>query len=138
MPIPHVNYLHVLVSAVAIFILGGLWYSKLLFAKPWIKLIGKSEEDLNSAPKGMPLMFLQAFICGFLVSWGMDVVLNHFANMDAMRGAMVGILCWIGFAGSTSYANYLFGGRPRALWAIDAGYNLVCFVMAGLILGCWR
>ena len=43
MPVPHVNVLAVLVSGVAIFILGGLWYSPALFAKPWARLMNKSE-----------------------------------------------------------------------------------------------
>ena len=37
--LPHVNYLAVLVSGVVIFLLGGVWYSKLLFAKPWVALM---------------------------------------------------------------------------------------------------
>jgi hypothetical protein len=28
--------------------------------------------------------------------------------------------------------------KPRALWLIDSGYNLVCFVIAGMILSVWR
>jgi hypothetical protein len=138
MPFAYVNYIHVLVSAVAIFILGGLWYSPALFAKPWVRLIGKSEEALKSQPKGMPLMFLQAFVSGFLLSWSLAIVVAHIPAMNAMRGALTGIVCWIGFAGATNYSNTIFSSRPRALWAIDSGYNLVCFVMAGAILGGWR
>ena len=36
----HVNYLAVLVAAVVVFILGWLWYSPLLFYKPWMRLRG--------------------------------------------------------------------------------------------------
>src|SRR5256886_12575204 len=36
----HVNYLAVLVAAVAVFVLGWLWYSPLLFYKPWMRLRG--------------------------------------------------------------------------------------------------
>jgi hypothetical protein len=132
------NYLAVLVSAVAIFVLGGLWYSPVLFAKRWIVLIGKSEEDLKAQPKGMPLMFLQAFICGALISWMMAIVINHFGPVTVGRGAAVAAHCWLGFAAPTSYASYLFSGKPRALWAIDSGYNLVSFVIAGVILAAWR
>ena len=138
MPFAYVNYLKVLVSAVAIFILGGLWYSPALFAKPWIRFIGKSEEALKEKPKGMPLMFLQAFICGFLVSWSMAIVVAHIPTMNAIRGALTGVVCWIGFAGATNYANTLFSQRPRGLWAIDSGYNLASFIVAGAILGGWQ
>src|SRR5438128_10218266 len=36
----HVNYLAVLVAAVSVFVLGWLWYSPLLFFKPWMRLRG--------------------------------------------------------------------------------------------------
>src|SRR5947199_9661413 len=36
----HVNYLAVLVAAVAVFVLGWLWYSPLLFYMPWMRLRG--------------------------------------------------------------------------------------------------
>src|SRR6266550_2472245 len=36
----HVNYVAVLVAAVAVFVLGWLWYSPLLFFKPWMRLRG--------------------------------------------------------------------------------------------------
>src|SRR5207247_2062134 len=35
-----VNYVAVLVAAVAVFVLGWLWYSPLLFYKPWMRLRG--------------------------------------------------------------------------------------------------
>ena len=36
----HVNYWAVLVAAVAVVGLGWLWYSPLLFFKPWMRLRG--------------------------------------------------------------------------------------------------
>jgi len=48
MTLPVVNNLAVLVSGLVIFMLGGLWYSPLLFAKRWVALIGKSEAELKA------------------------------------------------------------------------------------------
>src|SRR5438034_8844388 len=36
----HVNYWAVLVSAIVVFVLGWLWYSPLLFYKPWMRARG--------------------------------------------------------------------------------------------------
>src|SRR5947209_18486133 len=134
MPLPQVNYLAVLVAAVVIFILGGLWYSKALFAKRWIALMGKSEEELKaaSASSNMPLMFVGAFICGLLIAWTLAIVMNHFPPFTAARGAAFGALCWLGFAASTSFATALFSLQPKQLWLINSGYNLVSFVLAGI------
>ena len=65
-------------------------------------------------------------------------ILNHFVNLTVLRGALVGALCWVGFAAATSFATSLFSGHPKALWLINSSYNLVSFVVAGIILALWR
>ena len=139
MNLPPVNYLAVLVGGILIFALGALWYSA-LFSKPWIAYQGKTEAELRaqSAGTSMPLMFLQAFVCALLSSWVLAVLLNHFVNPTPVRGALLGALCWLGFAGATSYAGSLFSMRPKGLWLIDSGYNLVSFMLAGVLLAVWR
>jgi len=132
-----VNLLAVLVSGVAIFVLNGLWYSPLLFAKRWVALLGKSEEELKSAG-ATPLMYLTVFVCGLLTAFGLAVIINHFGHLTPLRGAMIGGFCWVGLTGATSFGNALFSMKPRALWMIDSGYNLVSFVLAGIILAAWR
>jgi hypothetical protein len=139
MSLPQVNYLAVLAGGLAIFLLGGLWYSPVLFAKRWISLQGVTEEEMKAKSQGsMPLQFLQAFITGLCVSWAMAVLLNHFVNLTILRAALVGVLCWVGFAGATSYATALFSQKSRHLWLIDSGFNLVSFVIACIILAAWR
>ena len=139
MTFPQVNYLAVLVGGLAIFMLGGLWYSPVLFAKRWISLQGVTEEEMKSKSQGsMPILYLQAFITGVLVSWAMAVILNHFVNLTFLRAGLVGVLCWLGFSAAPSYATAIFSQKPRQLWLIDSAYNLASFVIAALILAAWR
>jgi len=139
MHLPHLNWLAVIVSAVAIFILGGLWYSKALFASKWIALMGITEEQMKAKPSApMPVLLLQALVCSFLISVVMALIINHFPPYNAGHGAIVGAVCWLGFAASTSYATAVFSMQPKGLWLINSGYNLVSFVIAGAILGVWR
>jgi hypothetical protein len=141
---PHVNYLAILVSGVAIFVLGGLWYSPLLFAKPWTRLMGKNEEEMKAymaspkAKREMPLMYGMAFVTALVIAWVMAIVVHHFPPPDLLRGIEVGALCWLGFAATTSYATAMFSMQPKALWLINSTYNLVSFVIAGVIVAVWR
>ena len=142
-PFPAVNYLAILVAAIVIFFLGGLWYSKILFAKRWIALQGRTEEQMKAqaASANMPLMYLSAFVTAFLTAWVMAYLIAHMGavtEINAGHGAMFGVICWLGFAAPTSYATALFSGKPRQLWLIDTTYNLVSFVLAGIILAVWR
>ncbi|HEY5022936.1 MAG TPA: DUF1761 domain-containing protein, partial [Gemmatimonadaceae bacterium] len=54
------------------------------------------------------------------------------------HGVLFGFLFWLGFAATTSYATAIFSGKPKQLWLIDSMYNLVSFVIAGIILAVWR
>jgi len=127
----------VLVSGVAIFLLGGLWYSPALFAKPWVRLMGKTEEELKAGAGGA-LPFVLAFLCGLAVALAMAIVLNHFQPLGVMKAIEVAVVCWIGFAAATSFGTAIFSSTPRALWMINSGYNLVSFIVAAVIEAVWR
>ena len=138
MSFPVVNNVAVLVSGVVIFLLGGLWYSPVLFAKRWVALIGKSSEELRAKAGNIPASYLFVFVCGLATAWVMALVVGNFATATAIDGALIGALCWLGFAGATSFGTALFSGKPKALWLIDSGFNLVALVLAGVILAAWR
>lgn len=146
MLMPQVNYLAVFVAAMVIFLLGGLWYSPALFAKRWIALQGRTEEQMraDAARANMPVMYLLAFVCALIIAWAMAVLANLFVPAAAttvgnwtMRGMKLGLFCWFGFVLPTTFATSLFSMKPRQLWLIDAGYNLVSFVLAGAIILGW-
>src|SRR5690349_835084 len=127
-----INYLAVLVAGIIIFLLGGLWYSPVLFAKRWTALQGMSEEEMRAAAKaGGAGNYVQVFLCGLVISYVLSVIIGHFGNhpLDALRGAEIGALVWI-IAAAASYGTALFSFKPKALWAIDTGFNLVSMVIA--------
>lgn len=139
MHVPVVNYLAVLVAGFVIFVLGGLWYSPLLFAKRWLALMGKTEEELKASGAGkVPVLYLLAFLCGLVIAWAMAVLINHFPPYTLGRAAGVGLFCWIGFAAPTSFATAIFSSTPKPLWLINSLYNAVSFVLAALIIVAWR
>ena len=143
MYVPAVNYLAVLVAAVVMFMLGGLWYSPVLFAKRWIALQGRTEEQerAQAAAANMPLMYASAFVCSLITAIVMAHILAHMAAImptGAVHGAFFGVMAWLGFVAPTTYATALFSGKPKQLWLIDSMYYLVSFVLAGFILAAWR
>lgn len=138
MSLPHVDYLAVLVCGVVIFLLGGVWYSKLLFARPWVALMGKTEEELKANAGPMPLNLLIAFLCGTLSAYVLSALMNHHQPIDVMRGAKLGAVCWLGFTAPPSLATAVFSQTPKKLWAINVAYDLVSYVLAGMILSYWH
>ncbi len=128
------NYLAVLISALAYWILGAVWYAA-LFSKPWMALENISMEQAKSMNPVLPyvitfaLNLLIAFVLAQLCIW-------RSAN-TAARGAALGILLWIGFVGPVTYTTYMYEMRPMALFAINEFYPLVGFCLMGAILGAW-
>lgn len=126
-----VNYLAVVVAAIATFILGGLWYAPFLFGNAWKRVNGFTDADL--AKRSMPATFGAAFILQLISA----LVLAFFvgqeatAHYGALFGAHVG-LAWV----LTSFGvTYAFEGRPLSLLMINGGYHVVSFVVMGTILG---
>ena len=146
MQLPQVNYLAVLVVGIVLFLLGGLWYSPALFAKRWIALHGRTEEQMkaDAARANMPIMYMSAFVCALIIGWGLAVLANSFMPSAAtttanwiLRGVKLGIFAWFAFVLPTTYTTSLFSMKPKALWLIDSGYILVSFMIAGAIILGW-
>ncbi len=70
-----INYLAVVVAAVAYFMIGGLWYSPLLSAKKWLALSGMTEEQIKASGGGG-----KAYLGTFVGALVMAYVLAHIVN----------------------------------------------------------
>jgi hypothetical protein len=134
-----VNFLAVLVAGIVFMVVGFLWYSPVLFAKPWTALNRMTEEQIRQASSNSsPLMYLPTFI-GALVSSYILSVFIHAAQMTTLLGGLeMGFLAALGFIIPSFGSNYVFSSRPFKLYLIDAGYQVVSLTLAGMILGVWR
>ena len=63
----NLNWLAIIAAAVSAFILGGLWYSPLLFGKRWMKETGITEETTKNA--NMIKIFSLALILALIASF---------------------------------------------------------------------
>jgi hypothetical protein len=127
------NWIAIIVAAIVPMVLGALWYSPLLFADPWMRAVGRTREELGDAQLG----YLLSAIGALLTSYVLARVVKWAEVDDLWNGALVGIFVWFGFVATVLAVTTVFGGRPRALWLINAGYQLVALVLMGAILGAW-
>jgi Protein of unknown function (DUF1761) len=124
----HVNWLAVFLAALSAFLLGGLWYSKLLFLNPWMKHSG-SPEQAGHPGKVFGTAFVFAFISAFFfAAW-----LGY--QPDVMKGLINGVIVGFAFVAASFGINYAFAQRSPVLWLIDGGYHVVQFTLYGLIIG---
>lgn len=128
---PEIDWVAVLAATAAAFVLGGLWYSPLLFARKWQAAAGLTDEQLKSA--NMAVVFGGAFVLAFIASACFAAFLGPDPGIrfGTATGFAAG-LCWV----ATSFGiNGLFQREPASLVLINAGYHTLQFTLIGLILG---
>ncbi len=115
--------------------LGALWYSPVLFLKPWMKMTGIGEQKMKQGMGGKIAAdivgsLLMAFVMAHMVGWA--------GATEVLGGLAVGFLCWIGFAAVVSISTVTYEKRPFKLFALHNGYNLASLLAMGVILAVWR
>ncbi len=131
-----VNYLAILAASVASMIIGGLWYSPVLFAKKWMALTGMTEDQMKNVKPG-PL-YAQAFVAALVTYFVMAHFVSYAGANTFLLGAKTGFWCWLGFITTVQFTNNLFSTKPIQLYVLDTGYQLVTALVAGAILGVWK
>lgn len=130
-----INYLAVLVCAVASLAVGFVWYAP-LFGKAWIEGVGLKQEDIKPADA------VKGYIFGLISSFVQALLLAVFMKMTGTVGLLPGIYAGaavgIGFIALSLFSNDLFEHRPFKLSMINAGYRIVYFIIIGAILGVWQ
>lgn len=135
MDISTINWFAVIVAALANFVLGGLWYSPMLFGKAWQKENHLSDEDLKKG--NMAKIFGFSFLWSFIMAFNLGMFLND-PKTDLAWGMIAGFLAGFGWIAMAIFTIGLFERRSTKYMLINAGYMTVSLILMGLILGAWR
>jgi hypothetical protein len=135
MSMQHVNWIAVLAAAASAFVLGGLWYSPVMFGRAWMAANNFGEQDLRKGSMGK--IFAIAFVLSLVMSANLAMFLAQ-PTTTASWGATAGFLAGFGWVALGIAVIALFERRSWKYVVINAGYMTVAFVLMGLILGAWR
>jgi hypothetical protein len=130
----NLNWLAIIVAAVSAFILGGLWYSPLMFAKRWMKETGITEESTKNI--NMIKLFSLAFILSMIASFFLAMFIGGKAG--AGFGALAGFMAGLGWVFTFMGISYLFEARTLAHFLINSIYSIVSLTIMGAIIGVWQ
>jgi hypothetical protein len=126
----HVNYLGILAATLSSFVLGGLWYSPLLFAKAWQREVKLDDATLKQGNHG--LIFGTTFVLSLVASFVFSMFLGPHPSLKLGVGAGFSAgLFWV----TASFASsYLFEHRSLKLFVINGGYYTLQFTLIGMML----
>ena len=133
-----VNWLSIVLAAVAAWLFGGIYYSAT--SKFWLAAQGKTMEQCQAeqaAKSGVAKVapFIVVFVAEIIIAWALYGVLVHMNTFTLRGGVISAVLCWFGFVVTTLTSNYAFHGRRPMLSVIDSIAWLGAFVIIGAIVG---
>ena len=132
-----INYLAVLVAAIASMVIGFLWYGP-LFGKQWIQFMDFDKKKINEAKKkGMGKIYALAFLTALIMSYVLAHFVDYVEAMTIADGAVLGFWLWIGFFATTQIGSVLWEGKPVKLYLINTLHYLVALAVMAVILAVW-
>lgn len=134
----YINFLAVIVAAVVAFVLGAVWYSPLLFAKQWMAFNGYTPEKIKAMQAGAKRAYAISFVCQVVIAGALALIIAITHMSSLLAGIKLALLCWLGFAVALGLMANVYSDRPLKAFLLDAGYQLVYFVVMGVILVAWH
>ena len=135
MDISNLNWLAVIAAALSTFVIGGLWYSPVLFANAWMKVNNFTAEELRKG--SMVKVFGLTFIFSFIMSLSLALFLNDSA-ITIGQGALTGFHAGFGFVAMAVFITGQFERRSATYMLIHAAYFIISLTVMGLIIAAWR
>ncbi len=133
-----VNYVAILLAAIAAMAVGFLWYSPYLLGKPWMKERGLTPEKLKGAQKEMGMMygisFVLALVSAYVLSHVISMSLAYFNYPALTTGLTSAFWMWLGFIMPVQATATIFGNKNWKLFGIDTGHQLVAILVMGVVL----
>ncbi len=133
------NWLAVVVGALVYFALGALWYSPVLFGRPWQRSIGWDE---SQAPPQQSVVTYVLPLAAFLVMAIAVGLLAAATDTDEIgEGIALGLVLAIGLSLAHTFVDASFSPEKPEPWtwfAINGTYHALGLVILAVIIAVWR
>jgi hypothetical protein len=134
-----VNYVAVLVAALAGFFIGWAWYSPMLFMKPWMQALGMPmDPNMKPTLSGMAPSMVVALVQQLVTAYILVHIAIAFGAVDWMGAVQLAFWVWLGFIATTMLSPVLWEKRSWTWYGIVTSQLLVSYVVMALILVLWH
>jgi hypothetical protein len=132
------NPVAIIAVSVLSFLLGGLWYSPLLFMKAWIEEMKMTPEMMKAQSKGPLRTFGPALLLTLVSTATLASLLALCHIAGPLKGGARGLFVGVGLVAAREGTNAVFENRTLRHYIIVAGYDVVLLALQGAILAVWR
>ena len=131
-----INYLAVILGAIAAQPLGALWYSRAVLGTRWMELRGYTEQDVA---EGGRTPYVVAFLAALVIAYSLARLVDMVGADSVGECIAVAAFVWAGFAATVQATQIAFSPRRSlGLFSVEGGYQLTSFVVIGLIVGLFQ
>ena len=134
MTLQNLNLWAILAAAVSAFLVGGLWYSPIMFGAAWKKA---NRFGADEPPAATWKVFAVSFVLSLVMAINLAMFLND-PKTTLAWGATAGFLAGFGWVAMGIGVVSLFERRPWTYVVVNGGYLTAALVLMGAILGAWR
>ncbi len=128
-----INWLAVLLAAVAHQAIGFVWYG-VIFAKTWQDATGRTEAEIAASGGGTRALIIGS-IAALVMAAAFALLLTLAPDRTITTGIIWGAVLGIGFVATTTVINGAYEARKPVVTALYAAYEIVALVAMGAILG---
>ena len=128
----------ILVSAVALFVFGSLWYT-VIFGKVWSKLMNFTPEQMEQAKKGgMAGKMVVMFILNLLTVLSVAYIAPQVLAFSFGEFFTTMFIIWLGFSLPLLMGGYLWEGKSWKLVLLNAVYGVLSLKLISAIIYFWK
>ncbi|HEY6202010.1 MAG TPA: DUF1761 domain-containing protein [Candidatus Limnocylindria bacterium] len=131
----NVNYLAVIVAAVAALVIGFVWYAPQVFGTRWMGYLGTTQAQLGQ-PGAMGIVV--GVVASVVNAWVLALLALNLGGKTITDAVMLGILVWLGFMATLTAAQISFEKKPWGLWLLNNAHNLIVQLVMAAIVTLWR
>jgi uncharacterized protein DUF1761 len=128
-----VNWLAVIVAAIANLVISTAWYLPAVFGKRWAAETGR-EIGISPSPMLYVIAIVGSLVSAYVLALVIEVVMQARGPVSLVDGIAIGLIASAGFIATTQAVGGAFEGRSWALFGINAGNSLLSFAVMGAIV----
>jgi hypothetical protein len=136
-----INLWAVLGASVLTMIISSLWYSPLLFSKPWMEVLGITPEQIAECKEkgvNMTAPLIATFITSILTSYLLAALFLFVMPSNICQALVISLALWLGFVGVVHLDTVSWENRPWKYFFITTGCRLLNLLVIATVLYYWK
>lgn len=119
------------------FIVGGVWYSPLAFADPWMRGLGLTKADIREARVYIPASLFASLLASIAQAATLVMLVSTIPHTAIFTGALIGAGVATAFSFLPMLKDRIWADRAWSVIMIDAGYEVLAAALAGALAAYW-